>query len=113
MYIGEDLLIKINASNPLTGRYTSTSTVVVNLYRPTKSPKTSDSDRAAPDHSVTLAYDASLRAYYGKVNTAGWPPVPGPYWSTSPGSWPGTPTPPSRWSTADRGPIRSLDTQIA
>lgn len=72
MYVGDDLLIKVSAANPLTGRPTQTATVTVNAYNPAKNPRASAVDRAAPDHTVTLAYTAVQHAYTGAFATTGW-----------------------------------------
>ena len=72
MYVGDDLVIKVNAYNPLTGATVAASTVTINAYNPLKDPRNNTDDRDAPDHTATLAYEESLLAYYGVISTTGW-----------------------------------------
>jgi hypothetical protein len=72
VYTGEDLLIKISASNPLTGRTNHTGTVTVACYNPTKNPRVSETDRNNPDGTFTIPYDPALLAFYGSISTLGW-----------------------------------------
>lgn len=72
MYVGEDLLLKVRASNPVTGHVARSSTVVAQLYAPGKNPRVSADDRADPDALVTLLFDIELDAYYGATPTVGW-----------------------------------------
>lgn len=73
MYAGNDLILKINAYNPLTGATIPTdSTVTVHAYHPSKDPRNDADDRADPDYTATLNYEEGLLAYYGVMPTAGW-----------------------------------------
>lgn len=74
MYAGDDLVIKVNAYNPLTGGTTTQSTVTINAYNPGKDPRDDADARADPDYTTTLDYEESLFAYYGVFPTAGWEP---------------------------------------
>lgn len=79
MYIGEDLLIKINVANPVTGDIGTSpaETVTLTCYGPGKDPAGSLTDRAAPDYTFPLPYVAKMLAYYASISTVGW----------SPGTW--------------------------
>lgn len=74
MYVGDDLVIKVNAYNPLNGNVIEASTVTINAFNPVKDPRNNEDDRAAPDHTVTLVYEQTLLAYYGVLPTAAWTP---------------------------------------
>lgn len=74
MYTGDDLVIKVNAYNPLNGQTTAASTVTINAYGPDKDPRNSADDRADPDHTLVLGYEEALLAYYGVMATTGWDP---------------------------------------
>lgn len=74
MYVGEDLLLKVNAANPVTGEIgaSPTETVTVSCYAQGKDPAGSAVDRANPDYTFTLPYVPGMLAYYDVIPTAGW-----------------------------------------
>jgi hypothetical protein len=72
VYVGEDLILKVKVSNPITGRVARDSAVTVRFYNPTKDPADDLDDRADPDSAISLTFNTSIVAYYAKVSTVGW-----------------------------------------
>lgn len=73
LYVGEDISCLISATDP-----TNDGAAIIDLdcevefFTPGKSPKTVPADRADPDHTATLTYNAGRGGYYGLVSTSGW-----------------------------------------
>lgn len=72
MRLGNELLVEVKASNPLTGTLADLSTVTVKAYAPDKDPQDDSDDRADPDATTTLEWDASRLAFYGSFQTVDW-----------------------------------------
>jgi hypothetical protein len=72
MFSGDELLFRVKASHPHTGRIFDLSTVTVKAYEPTKDPKNNSTHRADPDATATLAYDNNRLAYTGTMETDFW-----------------------------------------
>lgn len=72
MLIGNELLIQVKASNPLTGTLADESTVTVKAYAPAKDPRDDLGDRADPDATATLVWDEDRLAFHGSLDTDDW-----------------------------------------
>lgn len=71
IYVGEAVAVRAQATNPFTKAPIIDLTGVAEFYAPGRDPKKVPADRATPDDSVSVAYDASAEGYLAFWPTAG------------------------------------------
>lgn len=72
MYVGERILVRAAARNPLTGVMITDADVRVEFYAPGKRVKTEPADRVVDYGPFPLLYQPATESYVVYVDTDGW-----------------------------------------